>query len=207
MSLPKSDSKSFDSGKVKNHLSCLVSHVAAQLRASSFVTIIHAGSSDYLRFLHDLIISLLVNRRQVHIFDFRRRIKLVYLQQALRKTTSLEIAQKHLNFQVILNEDHSLKEYRRLHGQTPSSQTPPVLLLIDPSGLFSRIKRGVKQASSVLQMQYEAAQLLAEQGYAVVLCDAGDRSFHRVGLLVPAQLTKVSTLILQFLPGRILINY
>jgi len=207
MSFPKSNSKSIASDKVKNHLSCLVSHVTAQLQATSFVTIMHAGSSDYLRFLHDLIVRLLVNEHQVHIFDFRRRIKLVYLQQALRRTTSLELIRKYLDFRVILNEDHSLKEYRRLHGQAPSSQNPPVLFLIDPSGLFTRIMRSVKQASSVLQLQYEAAQLLSEHGYAVIFCDAGDRSFHRVGLLVPAQLTKVSTLVLQFLPGRIIISY
>lgn len=206
MSPRKSPPKIVTPNKAKDYLRCLVSHVEAQLQASSFVTVIHAGNSDYLHLLHDLIANLLVHKHRVHVMDFRRRIKLVYLQQALRRASSLETAQKRLNFQVILNEDHALKEYQRLQRQTPSQQKPPALFLIDPSGLFDRIIGSVKQAASVLQLQYEAAQLFAEQGYAVIVSDVGSRSFHRAESFVPAQLVDASTLILRFLPGRVLIN-
>ncbi|MFX1562209.1 MAG: hypothetical protein ACFFDP_02750, partial [Promethearchaeota archaeon] len=150
--------------------------------------------------------DLLVHRHRVHVMDFRRRIKLVYLQQVLRRFSSLETARKRLNFQVILNEDHALKEYQRLQRQTPSRRNPPALFLVDPSGLFDRIIRSVKQASSVLQLQYEAAQLFAEQGYAVIVSDVGSRSLHHTEAFVPAQLANASTQILRFLPGRIIID-
>lgn len=206
MSPHSSSLKIITSNKAKNPLSCLVPHVVSQLKASSFVTVIHVGSSDYLRFLHDLIADLLVHKHRVHVLDFHRRIKLVYLQQVLRRTSSLEIAQKRLNFQVILNEDHALKKYQRLQRQTPSQRKPPALFLVDPSGLFDRIIRSVKQAASVLQLQYEAAQLLAEQGYAVIVSDVGSRSLHHTESFVPAQLANASTFILKFLPGHIIID-
>jgi hypothetical protein len=206
MSPSRSSQKIVNSTGAKSYLNCLVSHVAAQLRGSSFVTVMHVGNSDYLRFLHDLISNLLVNKHRVHVLDFRRSIKLVYLQQALRRASSLEEGRKHLNFQVILNEDHALKEYQRLQRQTPSQRKFPALFLIDPSGLFGRIIGSVKQASSVLQMQYEAAKIFAEQGYAVIFSDVGSRSYHRTESLVPAQLSDASTLILQFLPSHVFIN-
>jgi hypothetical protein len=173
------------------------------MQGGSFFTIIHAGNSDYLRFLHDLIVLLLNRKHRVIVFDYRRRLKSVYLQQAIQRlgNDSKRIFQR-LSHRIILDENHALNEISRLHSKTPSKRRPPVLILIDPSGLFGRLIGSVKQAASALKFQYEAAQLLAHHGYAVVVADAGGREFHRTEALVPTLLANASSLVLQFLPGR-----
>ncbi len=78
--------------------------------------------------------------------------------------------------------------------------------MVDPSGLFRRMKGGVKHSAQGLQFQYEAAQIFAQKGFAIVISDFGGRQLHRIESVVPAQLANPATLILQFLPRRILIS-
>lgn len=188
-------------------LACLTAHVQAQLDSGSFITIIHAGNSDYLRLLHMLITELLLTKRRVYIFDYHRRIKSVYLQQLIQqRTSSSSQLYKFLQLRVILDEEHALNELVRLQRLTPSKRKPPVLFIVDPSGLFGRMRGGVKQSAQALQFQYEAAQMFAQQGYAVVVSDFGGRQFHRVESLVPTQLATPANLVLQFLPRRIIFS-
>ncbi len=193
----------FTNSSINKYLSCLIQHTAAQIQRGSFFTIIHSANSDYLRFLHDLIVLLLTRKHRVIVFDYRRRLKSVYLQQAIQRlgVYSKRVFQRFIH-RIILDEHHALNEISRLHSKTPSERRPPVLILIDPSGLFGRQIGSVKQAASALTFQYEAAQMFAQHGYAVVIADAGGREFHRTEALVPASLGKISSLVLQFLPGR-----
>lgn len=198
------DSKS--SSKSSNPSACLVSHVGAQLQAGSFVSIIHVGNSDYLRFLHDLIASLLLKKRRVHVFDYHRRIKIVYLQQVIQQQGgSLASCKRLLDFKVILDEEHALDALFRLERQNLSQRYPHVLFLIDPSGLFGRLRGGVKKSASSIQFQYEVAGLFAQRGFAVVVSDSGGREFHRVDALVPRLLAEPATLIMQYLPRRLVL--
>lgn len=188
-------------------LLCLESHVRAQLHSRSFLTIIHAGNSAYLRFLHFLISQLLLSKRRVYVFDYNRRIKQVYLQQLIHQaSTRPQEAMKFLHLSVILDEDHALNELVRLQRRKASKRQSPVLMMIDPSGLFRRIRGGVKQSAKTLQFQYEAAALFLQLGYAVVVSDSGGRQFHRIESLVPRQLATPATLILQFLPRQIILS-
>jgi hypothetical protein len=68
-------------------VACLVSHVAARLTSGSLFTAIHLGSSDYLRFLHDLTTQVLIDGRPFDVLDYSRVVKLVYIQQAVRRNT------------------------------------------------------------------------------------------------------------------------
>lgn len=196
------------SSNVPSQFSCLISHIGTQLEAGTFVTIIHVGNSDYLRFLHDLIAFLLLKKRWVHVFDYHRRIKLVYIQQMLQqRSASLNTFQRRLDLRVILDEDHALNELHRLQQRTPSKRLPNVFILVDPSGLFQRMTGGAKKSASALQFQYEAAQLFTQQGFAVLVADAGGREFHRIESLVPVQLAKPASIILQYLPRRVILTY
>jgi hypothetical protein len=187
-------------------LRCLKAHLHAQMIAGSFFTIIHTGNNDYLRLLHSLICQLLLDKRRVYVMDYTRRIKSVYLQQLLQQnTTHSTQTLKNLHLRVILDEDHALNELIRLQRRTPSKRKIPALFVIDPAGLFGRMRGGVKQSAKALQFQYEAAVLFAEQGYSVVVSDSGSRQFHRVDSLVPTQLAVPATLILQYLPRRIIL--
>lgn len=188
-------------------VACLVSHVAARLESGSLLTVIHSGSSDYLRFLHDLIARLLVDGHHVDVLDYRRAIKLVYIQQMVsrRVATPLENLRR-LNLRVILDEQHAVAEAQRLNRESPLPHEVPFLFFVDPSTLLGRLVRRVKEAAVALRLQYEIAQLLAAKGYAVVVADAGGRELHRAECLVPRQLALSSTLLLQFLPHRILIQ-
>ena len=191
----------------QNALTCIESLAQAQMGAGSFLTIIHAGNSDYLPFLHKLISHFVFTNRQVHVFDYHRRIKQVYLQTLLRRKSKKSVQNyKNLKFRVILDEDHALNELMRLQRRTPSKRKPPVLFVVDPSGLFGRMRGGVKQSAQALKFQYEAAVLFAQMGYAVVVSDFGGREFHRVEAVVPAILAEPATLILQFLPRRIILS-
>ncbi len=187
-------------------LACLAEHVNAQMHQGSFMTIIHVGNSDYIRLLHILIIQLLLKKRRVYVFDYHRRIKTVYLQQLLRQqnASSTKILQ-NLRLRIILDENHALDELVQLQRRTPSKRKPPVFFVIDPSGLFGRLRGGVKQSAEALQFQYDAAKVFAQKGYAVVVSDFGGRQFHRIESVVPAQLAEPSTMILQFLPRRIIL--
>lgn len=197
--------------KLKTHehdvLRCLEAHLHAQMIAGSFFTIIHAGNSDYIRLLHRLISQLLLDKRRVYVMDYRRRIKSVYLQQLLQQksTNSIRLL-KNLHLRVILDEDHVLNELIQLQRRTPSRRKVPALFFIDPSGLFGRMRGGVKQSAKALQFQYEAAVSFSEIGYSVVVSDSGSREFHRVDSLVPSQLAGPATLILQYLPRRIILT-
>ncbi|MFW9832105.1 MAG: hypothetical protein ACFFD8_10070 [Candidatus Thorarchaeota archaeon] len=188
-------------------LACLTSHIQSQLQSGSFVTLIHAGNSDYLRLLHFLISELLLRKQQVHIFDYHRKIKLVFLRHLLeQKNTGASKSTKFLHLTVILDEDHALNALMRLQRKTLPKRKTPVLFIVDPSGLFNRMRGGVKQSAQALQLQYEAAQMFAQRGYAVIVSDFGGRQFHRIESLVPAQLATPATLVLQFLPRRILLS-
>ena len=188
-------------------LRCIEAHLRAQMIAGSFFTIIHAGNSDYIRLLHRLIAHLLLDKRRVYVMDYTRRIKSVYLQLLLQpQTTNAIRILKNLHLRVILDEDHALNELIRLQRRTPSKRKIPALFVIDPSGLFERMRGGVKQSAKALQFQYEAAVLFSENGYSVVVSDSGSREFHRVDSLVPSQLANPATLILQYLPRRIILS-
>lgn len=188
-------------------LSCLSAHIHARMHQGSFVTIIHAGNSDYIRVLHLLISRLLIDKHRVTVFDYHRRIKTVYLQQLLiQQKADIKKTQQHLNLRVILDENHALDELVRLQRRTPSKRRPPALFIVDPSGLFSRLRGGVKQTAEGLQFQYDAAKIFAQKGYAVLVSDFGGRQFHRIESVVPAQLKEPSTIILQFLPQRIILQ-
>jgi hypothetical protein len=188
-------------------LICLANHIQAQMCQGSFITLIHAGNSDYIRLLHILISKLLLNKHRVYVFDYHRRIKPIYLRQLLHedpaKTRSLL---QNLMIRVILDENDALDALMQLQRRTPSQHRPPAFFLIDPSGLFSRLRGGVKQSSEGLQFQYEAAKIFAQKGYSVVVSDFGGRQFHRIETVVPAQLVEPSTLVLQFLPRQILLE-
>ncbi len=191
----------------QNALTCIESLAQAQMGAGSFLTIIHAGNSDYLPFLHKLISHFVFTNRQVHVFDYHRRIKQVYLQTLLRRKSKKSVQNyKNLKFRVILDEDHALNELMRLQRRTPSKRKPPVLFVVDPSGLFGRMRGGVKQSAQTLKFQYEAAVSFAQMGYAVVVSDFGGREFHRVEAVVPTILAEPASLILQFLPRRIILS-
>ena len=191
----------------QNALTCIESLAQAQMDARSFLTIIHAGNSDYLPFLHKLISHFVFTKRQVHVFDYHRRIKQVYLQTLLQQKSKKSVQEyKNLNFRVILDEDHALNELMRLQRRTPSKRKPPVLFVVDPSGLFGRMRGGVKQSAQTLKFQYEAAVSFAQMGYAVVVSDFGGREFHRVEAVVPTILAEPASLILQFLPRRIILS-
>lgn len=193
--------------KEHDTLRCLEAHLYAQMNAGSFFTIIHAGNSDYLRLLHSLICQLLLDKRQVYVLDYTRSIKSVFLQQLLhQKTSNITRILKHLHMHIILDEDHALHELIRLQRRTPSKRKIPALFIIDPSGLFRRMRGGVKQSAKALQFQYEAAVLFAEHGYSVVVSDSGSQQFHRMDSLVPTQLANPATLILQYLPRRIILT-
>ncbi len=167
----------------------------------------HVSNSTYLRFLHDLMVHLVIHQTNVHVLDFHRSIKFLYLQHALRrKECNLSECMKRLQLRVILDGDHALNEYRRLHQQLKTQETLTAVFLVNPSKLFSRLKGSVKQAASTLQFQYEIAEVLASEGNAVIVTDVGGRQFHRAEALVPAQLAKFSKLILQFLPQQILLS-
>jgi len=185
-------------------LACVESLAQAQMDAGSFLTIIHAGNSDYLPFLHKLIAYITYTKRQVHVFDYHRRIKQVYLQTLLQQKSVQKY--KNLRFRVILDEDHALNELMRLQRLTPSTRKPPVLFVVDPSELFERMRGGVKQSAQALKFQYEAAVLFAQRGYAVVVSDFGGREFHRVEAVVPTILAEPATMVLQFLPRRIILS-
>ena len=188
-------------------VACLVAHVTARLEHGSFLTVVHSGSSDYLRFLHDLIARLLKEGRHVEVLDYRRAIKSVYIQQAVSRSVAAPVEYlRYLNLQVILDERHALAEAERLGRQSQLPQEVSFLFLVDPSALLGRVVRRVKEAATALRLQYEIAQLLAARGYAVVVADAGGRELHRAECLVPDQLARSSTLLLQFLPGRVLIK-
>lgn len=194
-------------GKVeKDPMRRLVVQIAGRLDPGSLVTIIHCATSEYLRFLHDLVVRLLMEQRTVHILDFRRGMKNVYLQQALRRAgVEPSSCLSRLRYTVILEEDHALSQYQRLYHGLPKGGSP-VVLLLDPTALLGRQIGSVKQAAAALQLQYEAAHLLAQRGYAVVVTDSGSRDPHRAECLVPSQLSKNSTLILRFLPRRIIVE-
>ena len=188
-------------------LSCLSAHIQARMHKGSFVTIIHAGNSDYIRVLHLLISKLLIDKRRVTVFDYHRRIKTVYLQQLLtQQKVDVTKIQQNLNLRIILDENHALDELVRLQRRTPSKRRPPAFFVIDPSGLFGRLRGGVKHTAEGLQFQYDAAQSFAQKGYAVLVSDFGGRQFHRIESVVPAQLEDSSTVILQFLPRRIILQ-
>lgn len=188
-------------------LSCIEPLAQSQMNAGSFLTLIHAGNSDYLPFLHKLISHFVFAKRQVHVFDYHRRIKQVYLQTLLQQKSKKPLQDyKNLRFRVILDEDHALNELMRLQRRTPSKHKPPVLFVVDPSGLFERMRGGVKQSAQALKFQYEAAVLFAQRGYAVVVSDFGGREFHRVEAVVPSILAEPATMILQFLPRRIILS-
>ncbi|MHA2313818.1 MAG: hypothetical protein ACXACF_00800 [Candidatus Hermodarchaeia archaeon] len=188
-------------------LACVESLAQAQMDAGSFLTIIHAGNSDYLPFLHKLITHFTVTKRQVHVFDYHRRIKQVYLQTLLQQKSKKSVQEyRNLHFRVILDEDHALNELMRLQRRTPSTRKPPVLFVVDPSGLFERMRGGVKQSAQALKFQYEAAVVFAQRGYAVIVSDFGGREFHRVEAVVPTILAEPATIILQFLPRRIILS-
>jgi len=187
-------------------VSRLVVRVSGLLVPGSLVTLIHCASGDYLRFLHDLVVKLLIDRRAVYALDFRRGLKRVYLHQALARS-GLDPASclAHLHHTVVLEEDHALSKYQHLYHASPE-RASPVVLLLDPSVLLGRQIGSVKQAAAALRLQYEAAQLLAQRGYAVVISDSGSHDPHRVECMVPSQLAEASTLILRFLPRRIIVE-
>jgi hypothetical protein len=188
-------------------VSCLVCHVAARLERGSLFAIIHSGSSDYLRFLHDLIVRLLIDGHHVDVLDYRRAIKPVYVQQVVNRSVATPLEHLgRLNLQVILDEQHALAEAQRLNRQSPSTHGVPVLFFVDPSTLLGRLVSRVKEAATALRLQYEIAQVLAAKGYAVVVADAGGRELHRAECLVPGQLAQSSSLLLQFLPDKVLIQ-
>jgi len=188
-------------------LTCLASHVQSQMQPGSFITIIHAGNSDYIRLLHILIAQLLIGKHRVYIFDYHRRIKSVYLQQLLnQQKANIDRILPNLILRVILDENHALDELARLQRRIPSRRRPPIFFIVDPSGLFGRLRGGVKQSAEGLQFQYDAAKLFAQKGFTVVVSDFGGRHFHRIESVVPAQLAQSSTLILQFLPRQILLS-
>jgi hypothetical protein len=169
--------------------------------------VVHSGSSEYLRFLHDLIAQLLVEEHHVNVLDYRRAIKPVYVQQVVNRRTVTPLEHlRRLHLRVILDEDHALAEAQRLNRQSPWTDKFPALCFVDPSTLLGRVVSRVKEAAAALRVQYEIAQALAAQGYAVVVADAGSREFHRAECLVPTQLAQSSTLILQFLPHRVLMQ-
>jgi hypothetical protein len=143
----------------------------------------------------------------VDVLDFHRAIKSVYVQQVvnLRVATPLEHLQR-LHLRVILDEDHALAEVQCLSRQSLPTDEFPALFFIDPSTLLGRVVTRVKEAATALQAQYEIAQALARKGFAVVVADAGSRELHRAECLVPRQLAQSSTLTLQFLPHRVLIQ-
>jgi hypothetical protein len=187
-------------------LECLEAHVIAQMTAEALVVLVHAGNSDYIRFMHKLASQFLMRKQRVYIFDYHRRIKLVYLRQLLRQHASDKAKpETFLTLRVILDEAHALNELVRLQRITPSTKRPPVLIMVDPSGLFGRQRGGVKQSAQALEFQYEAAQLFAQKGYAVLLTDFGGRQFHRIESIVPSQLANSASLVLQFLPRKIVI--
>lgn len=125
-------------------LNCIASHVRVQMQSTSFTTIIHAGNSDYIRLLHIMISQLLLDKHRVYVFDYQRRIKTVYLQQLLRQQKmNISNPLQKLNLRVILDEDHALDELVRLQRRTPSKRKPPALFIVDPSGLFGRLRGGV----------------------------------------------------------------
>ena len=189
-------------------LTCLAAHVSAQMGSGNFITIIHAGNSDYIRLLHLLIVELLSRKRRVYVFDYQRRIKIVYLQQLLtQRTGNVSGVLRKLVLRIILDENHALDEILRLQQHTPSKRRPPGFFLVDPSGLFGRLRGGVKQSAEGLQFQYEAAQIFAQKGYAVLISDHGGRQFHRIESVVPAQLAFHSNLILHFLPRKIFLSH
>ena len=188
-------------------LTCLATHTQAQMDRGSFFTIIHAGNSDYIRLLHILITQLLLSKHRVNVFDYQRRIKTVYLQQLLtQRNANIGKALQNLLLRVILDEKHALDELVRLQRRTPSKRKPPVFVLVDPSSLFGRMRGGVKHSAEGLQFQYDAAIIFAQKGYAVVVSDFGGRQFHRIETVVPTKLAEISTMILQFLPRKILLT-
>jgi hypothetical protein len=189
-------------------LLCLAAHVSAQMGSGDFVTIIHAGNSDYIRLLHLLIAELLLRKRRVYVFDYQRRIKTVYLQQILtHRNANISKVLRNLVLRIILDENHALDEILRLQQRTPSTRRPPGFFLIDPSGLFGRLRGGVKQTAEGLQFQYEVAETFAQKGYTVLVSDHGGRQFHRIESVVPTRLATPSNLILQFLPRQILLSH
>ncbi len=189
-------------------LVCLATHISAQMGSGDFITIIHAGNSSYIRLLHLLISELLLRKRRVFVFDYQRRIKTVYLQQVLtQRDANISNVWPNLVIRIILDENHALNEILRLQQLTPSKRKPPGFFLIDPSGLFGRLRGGVKQSAEGLQFQYEAAVTFAQKGYAVLVSDYGGRQFHRIESMIPAQLAAQSNLILQFLPRQILLSH
>ena len=188
-------------------LDCLQAHVFAQTNTGSLIVLVHAGNSDYIRFIHKLASQLLLDRRRVYLFDYHRRIKLVYLRQLLRRNKPGNAqAEKRLTLRVILDEAHALDELVRLQRLTPARKHPPVLFMVDPSGLFGRQRGGVKQTAEALGFQYEAARLFTQKGYAVLLTDFGGRQFHRIESIVPSQLATSASLVLQFLPRKIILT-
>jgi hypothetical protein len=194
-------------GTSQKLLICLAAHVQALMHQGSFTTIIHSGNSNYIRLLHILIERLLNDKHRVYVFDYHRKIKLVYLQQLLRqRNANASRLLKNLILRVILDETHALDELVRLQRWTPSQRRPPVFFLVDPSGLFGRLRGGVKQSAEGVQFQYDAAKLFAQKGYIVVVSDFGGRHFHRIESVIPTQLLEPSTLILQFLPRQILLS-
>ena len=128
---------------------------------------------------------------------------LIVLQKKSKKSVQ---EYRNLHFRVILDEDHALNELMRLQRRTPSTRKPPVLFVVDPSGLFERMRGGVKQSAQALKFQYEAAVVFAQRGYAVIVSDFGGREFHRVEAVVPTILAEPATIILQFLPRRIILS-
>ena len=187
-------------------LDCLQAHVSAQMSAGSLIVLVHAGNSDYIRFTHKLVTQFLLRQRRVFIFDYHRRMKLVYLRQLLRQQSAGKSqTEKRLFLRVILDEAHALDELVRLQRRKPSRKYPPVLIMVDPSGLFGRQRGGVKQSAEALEFQYDAAQLFAQKGYAVFLTDFGGRQFHRIESIVPSQLATSANLVLQFLPRKIIL--
>ncbi|MFX1343433.1 MAG: hypothetical protein ACFFAL_12245 [Promethearchaeota archaeon] len=205
--MSSSSTRSEEQQLYQNALICIESLAQAQIKTGNFLTIIHAGNSDYLPFLHKLISHFVFTKRKVHVFDYHRRIKQVYLQTLLQQKSKKSVQDyNNLKFQVILDEDHALNELMRLQRRTPSKRKPPVLFLVDPSALFGRMRGGVKQSAQALKFQYEAAILFAKMGYAVVVSDFGGREFHRVEAVVPTILAEPATLILQFLPRRIILS-
>lgn len=188
-------------------LDCLEAHVFTQMNAGSLVVLVHAGNSDYIRFTHKLASRFLLRQRRVYLFDYHRRIKQVYLRQLLRQQPADKLqAEQRLVLRVILDEAHALDELVRLQRHTPSRKYPPVLIMMDPSGLFGRKRGGVKQSAEALEFQYDAAQLFTQKGYAVFLTDFGGRQFHRIESIVPSQLATSASLILQFLPRKIILT-
>lgn len=191
----------------KKLMSCLQAHVFSQMDGGSLTVIVHAGNNDYIRFVHSLISRFLKARQCVIVFDYHRRIKLLYLRHLLQTGTSdITPSENRLFLRVILDETHALDELIRLQRRTLSTKRPSILIMVDPSGLFGRQRGGVKQSAQALELQYEAAKSFAQKGYAVLVTDFGGRQFHRIESIVPSQLAYSANLVLQFLPRKIILS-